>query len=271
MEKQTRLNQSVEKALQIIEVMASAREPMRLADLAQQVGMPPSTTLRMVNTLVEHRYAYQDVTTLRYALTFKFAQIGAMIGARFNIRDMARPYLAELSRRCAESTCLATEEDMELIYLDVIDGPDGMLKITQRIGKRAPMHSTGVGKLILTQYSREQLQRLIHTKGLVRLTDNTKTSPEALERELEIVRAQGYALDDEECELGARCVAAPIRNYEGRIVAGISVSGPIFRMSHARIMELIPPVIDTARQISAALASPAERHSSLHKENLGDV
>src|SRR5699024_8542364 len=87
MEKQTRLNQSVPKTLQIIGPMAQAREPLRLADLAQQVHMPASTTLRMVNTLVERHYAYQDPVTLRYALTLRFAQIGAMVSDRFSIRD----------------------------------------------------------------------------------------------------------------------------------------------------------------------------------------
>lgn len=254
MEKQTRLNQSVEKTLQIIEAMASAREPVRLGDLARQVGMPTSTTLRMVGTLVEHRYAYQDQTTLRYALTLKFAQIGSMVSARFSIRDVARPYLCALSDRCDESSCLAIEEDMEVIYLDVVDGPDGMLKITQRIGKRAPMHSTGVGKLLLTQYTPEALQRLIQIKGLVQLTPNTKSSPDALMAELDAIRAQGYALDDEECELGARCVAAPVRNYDGRIVAAISVSGPVSRMTRERALALAPVVTDAAQKISASLA-----------------
>lgn len=256
MEKQTRLNQSVEKTLQIIEAMAGAREPVRLGDLAREVGMPTSTTLRMVNTLVEHRYAYQDSTTLRYALTLKFAQIGALVSARFSIRDVARPYLTELSRACDESTCLAIEEDMEVIYLDVVDGPDGMLKITQRIGKRAPMHSTGVGKLLLTEYTPAGLQALVQKKGLLRLTPHTKSTLDALQAELDAVRAQGYALDDEECELGARCIAAPIRDYEGRIVAAVSVSGPVSRMTHARTKALVPLVTGAARKISAALACP---------------
>lgn len=256
MEKQTRLNQSVEKTLQIIEAMANAREPVRLGDLAREVDMPASTALRMVGTLVEHRYAYQDPVTLRYALTMKFAQIGAMVSARFSIRDIARPTLVELSRRCDESSCLAIEEDMEVIYLDVVDGPDGMLKITQRIGKRAPMHSTGVGKLMLTQYPPARLQALVEKKGLLRLTPHTKSTPEELTKELDAVRAQGYALDDEECELGARCIAAPIRDYEGRITAAISVSGPVSRMTRARILELVPLVTDAARRISTALACP---------------
>lgn len=254
MEKQTRLNQSVQKTLQIIETMAQAREPLRLADLAQQVHMPASTTLRMVNTLVERHYAYQDPVTLRYALTLRFAQIGAMVSDRFSIRDTAHPFLVELSNRCGESCCLAVEEDMEVIYLDVVDGPDGLLKITQRIGKRAPMHSTGVGKLLLTQYTPQQLQALIDSKGLVRLTQHTKATPEELEAELAAIRARGYAFDDEECELGARCVAAPIRDYADKIVAAISISGPISRMTPQQAEAFAPLLLQTAQRIERLLA-----------------
>ncbi len=253
-QKLSKANQSVEKTLQIIEELAYDREPLRLAELSKRVNMPPSTVLRMVNTLLEHGYAYQDPQTLRYGLTLRFAQIGHMISEQLQIRDVARPYLLELSRTCGESTCLAIEEEMEVIYIDVVDGADGMLKIMQRIGKRAPMHSTGVGKLMLTQYSLEKLNLLAQRRGLSCLTPHTLTSIQELERELDIIRKQGYAVDDEECELGARCVAAPIFNYQDKIVAAISLSGPVSRINRKRILDLAPLIVGAANKISATLA-----------------
>ncbi len=247
-------NQSVEKTLQIVEVMAHSRDAMRLRDIAQAVAMPASTTLRMVNTLVTLGYATQEPDTQRYRLTLRFAQIGGLISAQFSIRDVVRPYLMSLSAQFKESACLAVEEDMEVIYIDIADGPDGMLKITQRIGKRAPMHSTGVGKLMLTNYTKEQLNTLVERKGLVALTSHTASTPEALEKELNTIRAQGYALDDEECELGARCVAAPIYNHRGKIVAALSISGPISRMTHQRVREIAPVLVKTTREISSMMA-----------------
>ena len=187
--------------------------------------MPASTVLRMVNTLLELGYACQDAQTLRYGLTMRFAQLGHRIAARFHVRDIAHPYLEELSQQCMESSCLAIEEDIEAVYIDVMDGGDGMLKIMQRIGKRAPLHSTGVGKLMLTQYTPEKLNLLLQLRGLTRLTPHTLTSIQELEHELAIIFSeQGYAVDNEECELGARCIAAPIYNYKNRIIAAISVS-----------------------------------------------
>ena len=254
MQKASKTNQSVEKTIQIIEVMASARQPLRLADIALQVQMPASTTLRMVNTLVKQGYAYQEPITLRYGLTLKFTQIGSQVNAQLSIRDIAHPVLTRLSQDFNESACLAIEEEMEIIYIDVVDGPDGLLKITQRIGKRAPMHSTGVGKLLLTQYTPDKLALLMEKRGLIHLTPNTVSSLEDLERELDLIRQRGYALDDEECELGARCLAAPIRNYEGKIVAAISLSGPISRMNLKRIAEVAPSLVAAADEIAGVLA-----------------
>lgn len=243
-------NQSVEKVLQLIETMSGEGGAMRLQDLAERCDMPASTALRMLNTLLLHGYVNQDPHTLRYALSLKFAQIGSQVCAQNNLRDIAHPFLAELSRRCRESCCLAIEEEMEMVYTDVQDGPDSMLKIMQRIGKRAPMHSTGVGKLLLLNYTESQLDTYIDRKGLPALTRNTLTTKESLIAKLAEIRAQGYALDDEECELGARCVAAPVRDYTGSIVAGLSVSGPVSRMTEERTKEIAPLVMEAANKIS---------------------
>ena len=253
-EKLSKLNQSVEKAIQIIEMMAREGGPMRLQDVAAKCGMPASTVLRMLNTLLVYGYVNQDPLTQRYSLSLKFAQLGSRICAQVSLRDVAHPYLRELSQRCHEASCLACEEEMEVVYTDVVDGPDSMLKIMQRIGKRAPMHSTGVGKLLLLNYTPKQLSEFVSVKGLPGLTPNTLVTKEALVAKLDEIRRQGYALDDEECELGARCVAAPVRDYSGRIVAGISVSGPISRMSMERIAVIAPVVQEIAAKISRQMA-----------------
>jgi DNA-binding IclR family transcriptional regulator len=254
MQKLMKTNQSVEKTIQIIETMASAREPLRLADIALLVQMPASTALRMVNTLVQKGYAYQEADTLRYGLTLRLTQIGSQVNAHISIREIAHPVLVRLSQDFKESACLAIEEDMEVIYIDVVDGPDGLLKITQRIGKRAPMHSTGVGKLLLTQYTPEKLALFMEKKGLLSLTPNTVASMEDLHKEIELIRQRGFALDDEECELGARCLAAPICNSEGRIVAAISLSGPVSRMNPKRITEITSSLVAAANEIASVLA-----------------
>lgn len=253
-EKSVKNNQSVEKVLQIIETMAKNREPLRLQDVALMVDMPASTTLRFLNTLMKQGYVNQDPLTSRYFLTLKFTYIGSLVNSQISIRDIAHPYLTELSKKCNESVCLGIEQDMEIVYIDVIDGPDGMLKITQRIGKLAPIHSTGIGKLLLLNNDMKQLDRIIAIKGLKALTPNTITSKNELLKELETIKTQGYALDDEECELGARCISAGVKDYTGKYVAGISVSGPTTRLTMENIKTIKNVVIEIADKISEQLA-----------------
>lgn len=239
--------------MQIIETMAENKGPMRLSDISAKVKYPASTVLRMLNSLISLGYVKQDQETSKYFLTMKFCRIGEMIKSQYSIRDIVRPYLEELSYRCQESSCLAIEEDMTVVYIDVIDGPDKILRTLQRIGKIAPMHCTGVGKLLLLNYSEEQLKYFAEKKGMQKLTDNTITTLEDLTEELEKIRIQGFALDNEECEIGARCVAAPIRDYTGRIVACMSISGPASRITMERVQNVKNIVIDISNRASREL------------------
>ena len=247
------MNQSVGKALQIIELLVVNSE-MRLLDISKAVEMPASTALRMITALAENGFVHQNRETLKYSLTLKFSKIGSIVGSRFSLRDAAHPVLLELSGKCKEAACIAIEVSMQVIYIDVADGPDGMLKITQYIGKQSPMHCTGVGKCLLLNYSENQLDDLIQAKGLQSFTPRTITGKKALIKEIESVRAAGYAVDDQECELGARCVAAPIRDFTGKVTAAVSVSGPINRMTHEYIETISPVVVKAANDISAALS-----------------
>ena len=251
-------NQSVEKVLAIVETMARARGAMRLQDLATAVGLPASTVLRFLATLADADYVMQDADTLRYALTFKFCHIADLISSQLNIRDTVHPYLETLADRCGESSSLAVEQDGMVVYVDVVDGPDSMLQTLQRIGKRAPLHSTGVGKTLLLDRDPHGISRLIAERGLERLTPKTITTREALDAELERCRRRGYALDDEECEQGVRCVAAPLRDYKGRIVGSISVSGPVARLSRQKMALVTRAVLENAVELSRKLGYEPE-------------
>ncbi len=234
-QKAVKKNQSVGKVLQIIEIMAQGKGPMRLQDIAASLGLPPSTVLRFLNTLMENGYVHQDDDSLKYMLTMKFSLIGDQVSSQYSFRDVIHPYLLSLSEECQESACLAVEQEMTAVYVDVVDGPENTLRTLQRIGKTAPLHSTGVGKILMLNYDRDRLDRLVDEKGLAPLTQHTITDRQELVRELDRVRKQDYALDNEECEQGVRCVAAPIRDYSGRVIASISVTGPSSRMNRDRM------------------------------------
>ena len=252
-EKKTVANHSVAKAFALIEAMAQAHGSMRLQDIAAAGDMPASTALRMLNTLSKMGYVSQNAQDSRYRLTLKLTAIGNAIVSQTDLHAIVHPHLVRLSVTCGESSCLAIEQDRAVVYMDVVTGPDTMIKTMQYIGKRAPMHCTGVGKLMLTNLSPEALSDYVSAKGLPPFTPHTLTTLEGLQEELTRIAAQGFALDNEECELGARCIAAPLKNYTGQTVACISVSGPSTRMSMTRLDEIRPMIQGIAQEISVML------------------
>lgn len=252
--KLTKTNQSVEKTMKLVEIMVSHSEPMKLQNISEEAGIPASTVLRMLNTLLEMGYVNQNRDTLRYSLSLKFASIGEQVKQQVNITQIVHPYLIELSNAVGECSCLAVEEQAEILYLDFFSNQaNNILTTTQRIGKRAPMYCTGIGKLLLTNYSEDELAAYVKNTQLVPYTPNTLTSLAQINMELEKVRSQGYALDDEECDQGAKCIAAPIYDYTGKIAAGISVTAPSIRFQEERITAIIPVLLEIAGKISSTL------------------
>jgi len=251
--KGTRQNLSIGKALHVIEIMAAQGGPMKLQDIATAAGMPASTTLRFLTTLKEQGYVNQVPETAQYFLTMKFCRIGDQISRQIRIRDVIHPYLRELSREFGESVSLAIEQNFNVVYIDVVDGPDHMLQTLQRIGKVAPLHGTGVGKCLLSGFDSVRLEEMIRKQGLPPLTSNTLRTRESLLEELEKVRHQGWAMDNEECEIGARCIAAPIRDYSGKIIAALSTSGPVFRMTEEKMEQIKRKLTQAVKEISYLL------------------
>jgi DNA-binding IclR family transcriptional regulator len=250
--KKTQTNQSSEKLFSIIELLAEADGPMRLLDISQALHINTSTALRFLNTMLKCGYVLQDADSLKYYLTFKICTVANKISSKLNIRSLAAPYLRALSGIFGESVCLSVEQDMKVVYIDVVEGPDQMIRSMQRIGSVAPLHCTAVGKLFLSQYTAEKFEKFT-AAGLTKFTPNTLTSKPLLEKELARVNRQGYASDNEECEIGARCVSCPVRDNTGKIIAGISVTGPAIRLTDELISENIRHLIKATAELSRLL------------------
>jgi DNA-binding IclR family transcriptional regulator len=255
----TQTNQSSDKLLNMLEIMTVQTEPLRLQDIARLCNMNTSTALRFLNALQHRKYIEQEVETGRYYLTFKLCALAQNVSSFFDIRNVATPFLRSVTQIFGESCNLAIESDMTVMYIEVAKGPNKILLSTHRIGSVAPLHCTGIGKLFLTEYSPTKLGQLIAVKQLTKYTDRTITDPDQLKAELEKVSADGYAFDNQECEEGARCVAAPIRDYTGKIKAGISVSGPAVRMTDKHIFTNLPTLLEAAEQISIRMGWQQDR------------
>jgi DNA-binding IclR family transcriptional regulator len=254
----TRKNQSLRKALEILEAMSALDGPERLHNIAALVDMSPSTVLRFLNTYADYGYVTQDPDSGLYYLTLKLALLGSQTRAHFPFQQALKKYVRRVSERFHETASLCVESDMRMVYVIVEDGPEHMLQTLSRIGRVAPIHATGVGKILLLNYSEEQLHTLMAVRGLPEFTPRTITGLEALKRELEQVREQGFAVDDEECEVGVRCVAVPVRDLNRSVAASISLSAPVSRLDSEKFDQVTLFLKDIGRQASAEMGYPGD-------------
>lgn len=251
MEKQkTRGNQSGEKLLTILEYMVEQEEPARLLDISKNLQLNSSTALRFLTTLVNAGYVEQNTETLKYYPTYKICALSNRMSMHLDIRMIARSYMLQLNKIFGESVCMAIEDNMKSVYIEVIREQNQSLMTVQSVGNTAPLHCTGIGKLFFLNYSEFEIERYIQVEGLTRFTDNTITSKWQLENEIAKIRERGYSYDEEEREIGARCLAFPIYDYSNKVIAGISVTGPTTRLTD----ELINPRLDDFRRITMEIS-----------------
>lgn len=249
--KTTNSNQSSDKMLQIMEALAKERLPIRLQDLSARVGMSQSTVLRYLNTLQSSNYVYQEESTSRYALTWKICRLSENLNSNLGLRTVTSPYITALVNRLNLGVCLVIEQNSECVYLDCVDAAPSYQHTFQRIGKKAPMHATGSGKLLLSQRSQSQIADYIARFGLPRFTDHTITTEQALLEKLEEVRQTHVGMDEQECELGLICVSMPLYAYSGSIIAALSVFGNADQMARERIdQEILPALREATEAIS---------------------
>lgn len=246
-------NRSIKKAFQVVETLADAGRAMRLQDLAEAVEMPPSTLLRFLSSLTDLGYISQDRATRTYRLTLRIAQLGERVRATFSHRDILRPYLEEARERIGESVSLSVMSGDAVVYVDSVEGPDHMLQTLQHIGKNAPLHSTGAGKVLLAAEDPVRVNRYLSERGLVRYTEHTITDPERFRTAIDDARVRGFARDDQECELGVRCIAVPIRDHSNRPVVALSVSAPTSRLDPENDPAVVAVLTDIAQRASREL------------------
>lgn len=251
----TKSNLSVIKTLRLIEILARESEPMRLIDLANEAGMPSSTTLRMLHTLAECGYVFQEEKGLqRYGLTMRFMKIGQMAADHFNIRSMVHPYLLDLSQEACESCCVSIEDNFRMRYVDVVENAHSAFVVRQRIGHTSEMYNTGSGKVMLADYTQDELDAYFTQKELKPFTEKTLITRESLMQAVQKGKEDGYFYDDEECEIGIRCVAVPIRGTEQHSVAALSISGIVSHMSITHCETFIIPLLQSyAEQIETQI------------------
>jgi IclR family acetate operon transcriptional repressor len=247
--------QSLVRALTLLNRIAEAPDDgATLSDLAQQVGLPASTAHRLLLTLEQERYVRFQHDRRLWTIGVQAFVAGCGFIKTRSLAGFARPHLRRLMEESGETVNLAGQDEGEAVYLAQVECRQ-MMRVFARPGARVPMHCSGVGKAILSATSDKAIARILHRRGMPRLTRKTITTPSALKTELARIREQGYAVDDEEHAIGLRCIAAPIFDETGDVLGAVSASGPMARIGEERIAPLGRMVVDAAQAISAEMGA----------------
>src|SRR5579863_2488116 len=244
--------QSVDRAMAILDALGEDEEGYRLRDLAIRTGLSPSTLHRLLTTLERRRFVEFDQTDGAWHVGRQTFSIGSAFVRRRNFVAPALPFLRRLRDLTHETANLGVVDDGEVVVLTQVESREIMRAIT-RVGGRAPMVTSGIGKAILATYADEDVVAVIQRHGMRRLTPKSVVRAGELREALEGVRRDGYALDDEEFLTGLRCVASVVYNDQGEALAAISVSGLAARVPQERVPELGRLVRETARELTLAL------------------
>lgn len=244
--------QSLVRAISILNALSRDEHGLTLSDLAQTVGLAPSTTHRMLTTLQQERLVRFDAERSVWTVGVQAFVIGNAFLRSRNLIAIARPFMRRLMETCGETVNLAVEERGEAIYLAQVECGNMMRAIT-RPGGRASLHNSGVGKAMLAAMPDAYVRAVLQSRGLPKESDKTITSVQRLRGNLAAARKRGFAVDDEEAAVGLRCVASVIFDETAAPLAAISLSGPKARITDERIAPLGAKVVEVARQITAEM------------------
>ncbi|MEL7106873.1 MAG: HTH-type transcriptional regulator BhcR [Pseudomonadota bacterium] len=250
---QQNLIQSLDRACMILTDLA-ANPGLTLTELAERLSQSPATLYRVLTTFEAHRITEHDPATQTWHVGPGAFRIGSAFLRRTNIVERARPYMERLVDQTGETANLGIRRSSHVIFLAQVETHHSIRAFFPP-GTVSPLHASGIGKALLSAMPDDDIRKLVRTAGLEGFTPRTLTGTDALLADVATTRARGFALDDEERTGGMRCVAAVVRNAAGEALAGISVSGPLNRLSDSRVTRVSRNVQDAAQALSEDLGA----------------
>ncbi|WP_448143018.1 SMP-30/gluconolactonase/LRE family protein [Stenotrophomonas bentonitica] len=241
--------QALSKGLSLLTLIADAPHPLPFGELSRYSGLPKSTLHRILQTLIEYRLVRTDEASQTYRLGTRLFEMAHQVWSDFDLRSAAEPELLRLREMAQETTRLGVLEGRDILIIDQRDHVQAM-RLANGVGSRLPALATAIGKAVMSHRPPEELQRYLTATPLQPLTPHSILSLEALQRELDLIKARGYAVSVEESALGVSGVAAPILDHRGEAIGAVSISGPSFRLPLERLHALGRDVIEAARRIA---------------------
>ena len=244
--------QSLSRALSMLECLSQSDMGMQLSDLSEKMDLAPSTTHRLLNSMLHMGFVECDEQQGLWSVGVNAFTIGNAYLKKRNFAVQARPFMKELMNACGETCNLAVLEQNQVVFISQVECLETM-RMVVRLGSRGPVHATGVGKALLSSMSKKDVEKIIKNVGMPELTGKTITTLAAFHDELSSIRDKGFAVDDEEQKEGLTCFAANIYDEYGEAIAAISISGPSVRIPRERFSEMSDNVMKTAAEITQAI------------------
>jgi DNA-binding IclR family transcriptional regulator len=243
---------AVERALNILEAAAQRRDGLTNSEISRKLGIPKSSASYILRTLERRGYLRRDAKSGRYRLGLKILSLGGDAQGNLEIADVALPFMRALGEKIRMTVHLAVLDQGEAVYVEKVEAP-GFFKVNTWVGRRMFLHSTSVGKCLLAWLPKYEIENVVRQHGLKKRTPKTITTVSRLLADLEHVKQSGYAVDDEENSLGARCLGAPIFDALENVLAALGASGTLTQVDEANMPRMIEALKETARRITRQL------------------
>lgn len=250
--------QSVERSLDILELLSENIQGMGLTEISIKIDLHKSTVHRLLGTLIHKGFVSQDIESNKYMITTKLFELGVVKIAENDILKASKPYTKALMESLNEVVHLVIQDKADIIYIDKIEA-NNTIRMSSTIGRRRPLYCTSVGKAMMAFMNDEEVKEIWDNSNIEKLTENTITDFNKLLQELRRVKENGYAEDDEENEVGVRCIGAPIFNHFGKVEGAISISGPAIRVTKDRVESIANEVKKYAKLISKDLGHKEDK------------
>ena len=258
----TRLS-SVANAIRLVKAFSDDEYEIGISDLGKKLLLPKSTVHRLASTLIDAGMLEQNSESGKYRLGLVVFELGSLVRRKMDFSSEAKPFLMDLREKTGESVHLAILDHNSIVYINSLESKQA-IRMSLDVGMRKPAHTTAAGKVMLAYQAEETLTR-VFASGLKESTPNTIIEPETFRQKLAIVRTRGYAIADEENELGVCSLAAPVRDHFGNVIAAVSIAGPSQRLTKKVLASFVPDVISAAEAISTRLGYQPLRAARLHR------
>ncbi len=249
----TSINQSLAHGLNVLLLYDTSTSLFTVANISKKLGYSQSKSYRLIRTLIKYGFLQENPGTAQYSLGLNVLRLGLLAQQRFNIAEIARPFMKELSLLTKETVLLTTVNGTKGIVLDRVESEEPIRYSLFQPGASIPLHAGASSKILMAYLSEEDWDEIISKEGLKRYTPNTITKPNKLKAHLMEIRKRGYAFSDQEADQDVRAVAAPVLNRKGELVAGLSVAGPVYRINKRKVRSFEQLIVKYTEKISSKL------------------